>query len=114
MSARRVRVATNRAALGGAWRKPVKLATAMTLLGALAACAWGDPDTKYPDVENRKATGNAYESQWEKYGSVFGDSGGTVFGDDDTSNGAGAGGSGIDVTVTVTIAVSVSTLSETT
>lgn len=98
MSARRVTVPTNRAALGGAWRKSAKLVTAISLLGALAACAWGDPDTKYPDVENRRQTGSAYESYWEKYGSVFGDSGSTVFGDEESANGAGAGsGSGIDV-----------------
>ena len=46
MSARRVKSSTNRAARGGAWRKPAKLATAVSLLGVLAACAWGDPDTK--------------------------------------------------------------------
>ena len=64
------------------------------LLAALGACSWGDPDTVYPDTDNRRATGNSYESPYDKYGSVFGEGGASAFGDD---SGNGASGTGIDV-----------------
>ena len=64
------------------------------LLAALGACSWGDPDTVYPDSDNRRATGNSYETSYDRYGSVFGEGGAEIFGDD---SGNGASGSGIDV-----------------
>ena len=66
------------------------------LLASVGACSWGDPDTVYPESgrDNRRATGNSYVSPYEKYGSVFGESGANVLGDE---SGNGASGTGIDV-----------------
>ena len=66
------------------------------LLTTVGACSWGDPDTVYPESgrDNRRATGNSYVSAQEKYGSVFGDGGANLLGDD---SGTGGSGTGIDV-----------------
>lgn len=99
----RARASLDHATSGGPEAKKAGISTAgkwtsffagTLLLASLGACSWGDPDTVYPESDNRRATGNSYESSYEKYGSVFGEGGANVLGDD---NGNGASGSGIDV-----------------
>ena len=99
----RARASLDHATSGGPEAKKAGISTAgkwtsffagTLLLASLGACSWGDPDTVYPESDNRRATGNSYESSYEKYGSVFGEGGANVLGDD---SGNGASGSGIDV-----------------
>ena len=85
------RTATSGTRTSGKW---VSILAGTALLAALGACSWGDPDTVYPESDNRRATGNSYESSYDKYGSVFGEGGASVFGED---SGNGASGTGIDV-----------------
>ena len=74
-----------------------RLLAGVALAALLSACAFGDPDTVYPDTDNRKATGNSYKDPWTEQGSILGDDGLNVFGGNDAPNGGAGTGGGIEV-----------------